>query len=490
MPLDPVFCGILPVLRVRGNPATLHENLMRRPPAVAELPAPRCAMGFRLAGKPAPAKHAAMNDEDEHPLRYALVNELHARPSPRLKAPCTAVYLAVKEPRDAANRDRARDVAHLAELCARHGAPRPDTSAGHYAAQLGRYQLRWESHTEFVTYAAFAPGLPPRPFDPSAGAVFPEDWQHHAPGKRVAAVMIQVDFLPEDPAEIMPRLREWFAADSLASVWVLEEAAVVAGDFRIDPDGWMRFAVFVKPGTQSGRIGRIVQRLTDLETYRAMSMLGLGGARHLTQQLNALDPQLNDILQGMSDESRPAEAVLHDLLTVSARLERSATQQGFRFGATAAYEAIVMDRVAALRESRFYGGQMLTEFMTRRYLPAMRTAKSAEKRLAQMLDRSERAGELLRTRVDVQRSAQNQELMMRMDQRADLQLRLQHTVEGLSVVAISYYAVGLLGYALYPVAHALHADKAVLVAGLTPVVIAAVWLAMRRIKARIHAGTH
>ncbi len=110
-----------------------------------------------------------MNDEDEHPQRYALVNELHARPSPRLSAPCTAVYLAIKEPRDAANRDRGRDVAHLAELCARHGAPRPDTSAGHYTAQLGRHQLRWESHTEFVTYAAFAPGLPPNPFDPSAG---------------------------------------------------------------------------------------------------------------------------------------------------------------------------------------------------------------------------------------------------------------------------------------------------------------------------------
>ena len=131
---------------------------------------------------------------------------------------------------------------------------------------------------------------------------------------------------------------------------------------------------------------------------------------------------------------------------------------------------------------------MLTEFMTRRYLPAMRTAKSAENRLATMLDRSERAGDLLRTRVDVWRGAQNQELMQRMDKRADLQLRLQHTVEGLSVVAISYYAVGLAGYALYPLASALGIDKAVLVAGLTPIVIGGVWLAMRRIKARLHDG--
>ncbi|AYF01455.1 DUF3422 domain-containing protein [Paracoccus yeei] len=427
-----------------------------------------------------------MKDDIDHPLRYELVHELHARPSPRLEAPCTAVFLAVKEPNDAANRDRLRDVEHLAELCARNGAPRPDPQAGHYAARLGRCKLRWESHTEFVTYAAFSRGLPPRAFDPAVGEVFPADWQARAPGKRLAAVMIHVDHLPDDPRAILPRLEEWFAADSLASVWVLDQSAVVAGDFRIDPAGWMRFAVFVRPGTGSGRIGRIVQRLLDLETYRAMSMLGLGRARELTHQLNALDPLLSDIVQGMAEDDRPAEAVLHDLLSVSARLESAAARHNFRFGATAAYEAIVMDRVASLRETRFLGGQMLTEFMARRYHPAMRTAKSAEKRLVTMLDRAERAGELLRTRVDVWRGAQNQELMERMDRRAELQLRLQHTVEGLSVVAISYYAVGLLGYALYPLAHAAGLDKAVMVAALTPLVVIGVWLAMRRIKAGLH----
>ena len=166
------------------------------------------------------------------------------------------------------------------------------------------------------------------------------------------------------------------------------------------------------------------------------------------------------------------------------------TDVGKAFGATAAYEAIVQDRVAALRETRFMGGQMLTEFMSRRYHPAMRTAKSAERRLNAMLARSERAGELLRTRVDVWRGAQNQALLQRMDSRADLQLRLQHTVEGLSVVAISYYAVGLGGYLLSPLAYAAGIDKSVLIAGLTPVVVICVWLAMRRIKARLHDGQH
>lgn len=427
-----------------------------------------------------------MNPATEHPLRYALVNELHARPSPRITAPATAVFVAFKEPRDAANRDRGHDLAHLGELVSRHGGPRPDPEDSHYQGQLGRHELKWESHTEFVTYMAMTPGLPIRPFDPSAAAIFPDAWQHAAPGKRVAAVMIQVDLLPDDPAEALARIDGWFARDSLAAIWVLDETAMVAGDFRIDADGWMRFAIFVRPGTSEGRVGRLVHRLVELETYRAMSMLGLGRARGLGNRLNELEPRLTAILESMTDDAQPAEQLLHDLLAVSTELEAQAVLHSFRFGATSAYEAIVHDRIAALRETRFLDRQMLTEFMRRRYQPAMRTAKSAERRLATMLERTARAAELLRTRVDVERSAQNQKIMHRMDRRADMQLRLQHTVEGLSVVAISYYAVGLLGYALAPLAGRAGLDKTLVVAVLTPLTVLGVWWAMRRVRAQFH----
>ncbi|MDP5308057.1 DUF3422 family protein [Paracoccus spongiarum] len=426
-----------------------------------------------------------MGPATEHPLRYALVNELHARPSPRLKAPATCVFVAFKEPRDAASRDRQRDVDHLTELTNRHGGQRPDADDSHYQGTLGRHALKWESHTEFVTYMATTPGLPIRPFDPSAAAIFPEEWQMHAPGKRVAAVMVQIDRLPDDPEKALDRMGDWFARDSLTAVWVLEEAAMIAGDFRIDADGWMRFALFVRADVGEGRIGRIVHRIVELETYRAMSMLGLGRARSLSRRLNEVEPRLSAIVDGMTDDHRPADTVLHELLSVSAELEAQAVQHSFRFGATRAYEAIVMDRINALRETRFYGRQMLTEFMRRRYQPAMRTVASNEARLKAMLERAARAGELLRTRVDVERSAQNQSLLERMDRRADLQLRLQHTVEGLSVVAISYYAVGLLSYALYPLAAAAGIDKAYLIAAATPVAVLLVWGAMRQVRKRL-----
>lgn len=431
-----------------------------------------------------------MTPETDHPMRYALVNELHARPSPRLRAPSTAVFLAFKEPRDAANRDRARDQAHLAELVTRHGGQRPDPDESHYQGKLGRHDLKWESHTEFVTYMAMTPGLPPRPFDPSAAAIFPDPWQDHAPGRRVAAVMVQIDLMPEDPTEVLDRISGWFARDSLAAVWVLDKTAVIASDFRIDPDGWMRFAAFVRPDVSEGRIGRLVHRLVELETYRAVSMLGLSRARDLSTRLNALELRLSALVDSMADGARPAEDVLHDLLPIATELEAQATQHSFRFGATRAYQAIVADRIEVLRESRFLQCQMLTEFMRRRYLPAMRTAQSAEARLKAVMERATRTGELLRTRVEVERSAQNQKIMERMDRRADLQLRLQHTVEGLSVVAISYYAVGLLGYAMAPLAARAGLDKTILIAVLTPLTVLVAWWGMRRVRQSLHRDGH
>ncbi|MFN6924239.1 MAG: DUF3422 family protein [Tabrizicola sp.] len=422
----------------------------------------------------------------DHPLRYATVNELHARPFPALEVPSTAVYVAIKEPVQAHNRDRARDLAHLMELLDRHGSAHPQPGATHFQGPIGRAELKWESHTEFVTYTAFSRGLAKRPFDPADAEILPEDWLARAPGKRLTSVLIRVAPMPASDEELLAQVDDWFVPESLAVSRVVDGAAVIAGDFRIDPAGHMRFAVFVKEGTGPRRVGRIVQRLCEIETYRAMSMLGLMRSRDLTARLNALDPRLSALVSGLDNAEPAPEAALHDLLTISAELESLAVQFSFRFGATAAYEAIVNQRIEVLREQRLQGRQTFAEFMMRRYDPAMRTVKSAEGRLKAMADRAQRAAELLQTRVDVERSAQNQKLLESMDRRADLQLRLQRTVEGLSTVAISYYAVNLLAYLLEPLAHRFHISHGVLLAGLVPVVVLGVWLMVRRIRNHLH----
>lgn len=420
----------------------------------------------------------------DHELRYALANELHARPFPALTAPCFAAYLAIKRPADAANRDRAADVAHLHTLLDRYGAAHPAPGDNHFFSEIGKYRLKWEQHNEFVTYTIFGDGVAERPYDPGVFEVFPDDWLAQAPGVRITSALIRVEEMP-DEAEMRRKIDSWFVPESLAATQVLDGAAVVAGDFRIDEGGHMRFAVFAGPGITERRAGRIVQRLAEIETYKAMSMLGLARARAVQGRLGEIEDELSALVGQLGASGTGHEAELGELLALSAELERLHAQTSFRFGATRAYEAIVTDRIRVLRESRWDGRQTLHEFMMRRYDPAMRTVKSVERQLGDMAARATRAGELLRTRVDVERSAQNQKLLESMDRRADLQLRLQETVEGLSVVAISYYAVSLLAYLTEPLAYHFHLDKAWAKAALVIPVFLVVLLMGRAVKKRL-----
>lgn len=421
-----------------------------------------------------------MASKTDHPLRYKLNAELHARPFPALKPPCTAVFLAVKTGTEPA--DRAADLAHLTALLDHYGAPKPEAGATHYFGEMGQYKLKWEQHTEFATYTVFIDKLSARPFDPAEFEVFPTAWQNAIPEARMTSALLRIMPQPSDTNEITNSLADWFVAESLAVADVLDTAAIVASDFRIDPAGHMRFAVFVKPDTGKRRVGRIVQRLCEIETYKTMSMLGFATVRDFGAELNALDTQLRSLTDAMRGTTAKVEETLHELLDVSVALEQLTARTSYRFAATAAYQALVDQRIEALREARFDGLQGFGEFMMRRYQPAMRTVQSTKARLEAMSARSVRAADLLRTRVDVERSAQNQEILASMDRRSDLQLRLQRTVEGLSVVAVSYYAVSLASYLLYPVGGPLGISKGVLTALITLPVVLSVWWFLRRLR--------
>lgn len=426
-----------------------------------------------------------MTQIQDHPLRYQLTNELHARPFPVMEAPTTVAYLAIKPAQGGEHRDPMLDWQHLIALLERHGATLPQPGATHHTAQIGRHMLKWEQHTEFVSYTAYSNGVSARAFDPVDFEVFPADWLAEAPGLRITSAMIRVAAAPQS-AELKPLLHDWFVPESLAVSQVLDGSALVGGDFRIDPAGHMRFAVFPQAATGSRRIGRIVQRLCEIETYRAMAMLGLACARELTPSLSQQESQLSQMTAEMTSGKLPAEQTLTRLLAVSAELEAMGARVAFRMAATGAYDALVGQRISLLREERYKGFQTLAEFMLRRFEPAMRTVKSSERRLEKLAERARRAGELLRTQVDVDRSAQNQALLASMDRRADLALRLQHTVEGLSVVAISYYAVSLASYALYPLTGLLGLSKWELSAFVTLPVVLLVWMAVRRIRKKLH----
>lgn len=419
----------------------------------------------------------------DHPMRLRLANELHARPFPSFHAPATVAFLAIKKEEQAAGRDRIEDLETLKALLDRYAAPHPEPGATHYSGALGRHNLKWEQHTEFVTYTIFCEGNSDRPFDPSEFEVFPDDWLSAVPGTRVTSALIRVE-PPQPVAEIRDKIKEWFVPESLAASYAIDRSAVVAGDFRIDPAGHLRFAIFADETCGPGRIGRITQRLCEIETYKAMSMLGFFRAQTMSARTGELERELTRLMDEMSHQDQ-AERTLDSLLAISQELEASIAHSSYRFGATKAYAAIVKQRIEVMRDEPFQARQTFGEFMNRRFDPAMRTIEAFQVRLAQLADRSIRASELLRTKVDVARSDQNQKLLASMDRRADLALRLQETVEGLSVVAVSYYTVSLASYLFAPWAERLGISKTEMTAGLTIPTVLLVWWMIRRIKSRI-----
>jgi uncharacterized membrane-anchored protein len=300
--------------------------------------------------------------------------------------------------------------------------------------------------------------------------------------------MVRVESTP--PEELGGRVDELyrhFVPESLAISRVLDGDAVIAADFRLDENGHARFAVLAVPSIGGRRLGRIVQRLLEIETYKAMAMLTLPQARMVATAVARLDRELSDIVATMAAGTGEETETLDLLLKMAAEIEFLSSSTAFRFGAAGAYEAIVNQRIQVLREERIGGRQLFEEFMMRRFDPAMRTCRSAKQRLDELSARAERAANLLRTRVDVENQQQSQATLRAMDRRAALQLRLQETVEGLSVVAISYYAVNLAAGLVAPLTERFALGKSLVLALLTPLVVLAVWLFVRRIRARIAA---
>lgn len=375
-----------------------------------------------------------------HPQRLALANEVHARPPASLTTPEHVSYLALlmdESQREA--EDRA--LAALGKLL-NLALPAPDT--GHLIVDAGTFRFKWERHTEFSSYTFFRPAMPSDGADATALDAVPPEWVAELPGRLIAAAHVSVRRpLPTEPGSI---LDQRIFADAVVGAEISEGAGWVFTDFRVGGDGFLRFLLLDQ--ALSGRqAGRTVQRLVEIETYRTVALLGFPVAKGVAAFLNRAEEELAQLTQRMSraDPSQDT-ALLDDLTRLAAQVEQSLATSAYRFGASQAYYDLVRRRVADLREQRIAGIQTIEEFMARRLAPAMATCAAIARRQEELSARIARASQFLRTRVDIELAEQNQELLVQMNRRAKLQLRLQQTVESISIVAMTYYAAGLVGY--------------------------------------------
>lgn len=420
-----------------------------------------------------------------HPLRAAVLRELHARPFVPLETPRRVLHAAFLLDGAGAKADREA----MAALCAARGVPGPAPGAKQHHVSFGGAGLRWESHAEFCTYTWDLPAsaLPPGalPFQPAAVLLASPFGEVPQPGPLLVAVDLHL--LPDTAEDF--GLDKVFDRAALARSDVNDHAAEIASDFMADPSGYVRILVRDR-GLTPAAAGALLQRLLEVETYRTLALLGLPEAQRLSPLIGRIESRLAGAALDMTTTEglNANNALLDELVALAAELEAGATAALFRFGASRAYLEIVKLRLASLGEAAVPGFPTWQQFLDRRMAPAMRTCFAVEERQDKIARKLANAADLLRTRVNVELEQQNRDLLTSMNERTRLQLRLQRTVEGLSVAAISYYVVSLVHYLAeglhqsgFDVRYAVPVNVGLVTAVSVPLVVLWVWWVVRRI---------
>ncbi len=321
------------------------------------------------------------------------------------------------------------------------------------------------------------------PFKKAAIATVPEEWLSAFPGDVIAALHIAAQTVPEMQTDA-GKVRGFFDNNTLVGGLLTDGQACWWTDFIVHVDGFSRFLTQGRD-LRATTLGRISQRIAEMETYRMMAMLALPCAQTARPQVSDAESRLSAILQGLADPTTDLNEreLLKGLTDLSAQSERIAGDITYRFSASRAYAQIVRQRVRSLREGRIAGVQPAGDFLLTRFEPAMETCENLARRLEALGGRVARASNLLRTRVDVALEEQNRDLLHSMDRRARMRLGLKETVEGLSVAAITYYVVSLIIY-LAQGAEELGSPINPYLAGMIslPFVAGIIWYGVRRVR--------
>lgn len=381
----------------------------------------------------------------QHPQRVLLHNEIHARPAEVIQAPLAITHVVMLT--DAAQREASRE--HVAALLRNHHQPLPDEGTTHVLIDLGAFRLRWEQHTEFVAWTFATPMEQASVTDvrepETAIDEVPREWLSALPGQCLSSMHLWV--LNAQKVEVQHLVRHMLQTDTLVGSGVAGDSAHLYTDFAIHADGFSRMLLLADENLSPRRLGRLVQRVLEIETYRMAALLGLPAARKAAAVLATAERELAELANAIRDADRDTEPALLDRLTrLAGQVESEYAATHSRFSASSAYFELVERRIQELQESRVDGIQTIREFMDRRLSPARATCEWATRRQNALSERVSRVSSLLRTRVEIEQQQSSQQLLGTMNDRQGMQLKLQSTVEGLSVAAITYYITGLISY--------------------------------------------
>jgi len=408
---------------------------------------------------------------NEHPLRRQVVGEMHLRRWPAIAAPAQIVQVL----RLVSPEERAGQRAMLDRWLSQSDNPR------HAEGELGPgLSFVWEQHSEACGITLF---MQEPHADPSEALA----WIEEFPGQTMRATRIHIVENQAQARAILPAMG--FVGSDLISCLIGASGVRLWSDFRIGDDG-LGMALVSANGAAAADLARLLQRFQELGNYRNLALMGLPVAQAYWPRLEAAEAALRELAADVANPATSDDALLERVSALSLDLMSLATETNYRMSATDAYARLVEERLAGLMPRAIPGYPGLEDFTQRRLLPAIRTAQAYARRLEDMSGRAAHFTALLRTRVETRIENQNGRLLRSMERSSSLQLRLQQLVEGLSVVALSYYGISLIGYMLKAAEHRFaQFPAAEIMGGMVPMVVIAMWLGLHRMKARV-LGQH
>ncbi|MBA4759991.1 DUF3422 domain-containing protein [Sphingosinicella sp.] len=415
----------------------------------------------------------------EHPQRPEIVGEMHLRRFPAFELPAQVIQL-VRTVDQSQSSDEQLSLAALPDLCGITGERHRE---GRWSSDV---RASWERHSEASTITvtmtgAVAQRIGWRRPDSIDGAAALE-WAETAPGYVIRATRIIVVASDEAAGPFVETAD--FTQSHLVSCHVADGARIWS-DFRIHKDGYGRIVIAAN-GLPPVELASCVQRLQELGNYRNLALLGLPVARTTWARLDEIERALAETGQALLNGDQRDDDLLTALTTHSEELLSITAETEFRMSATAAYAVIVADRLRELKAQPVKGFQSLTDFTSRRFNPAKRTCAAVSQRLALLNGRAGQFTSLLRTRIETNIENQNGRLLASMDRSIRMQLRLQHLVEGLSAVAISYYLLGLITYPIKAAEHVWGGFSPTSLLGVAaPLIVLAVWVALQIMRQRL-----
>ena len=432
-------------------------------------------------------------------------DELHARPYIKLGNNLRTFHFAylIKE------NDEKKSWNYLDKFLRKFNFQKlPNEVSKYWVAEGKDLTVRYECHTEFISLTLIYPNKienknKPKLFDENFLNLLPIDFLENFPGDHFLSTWIEMapsnfNFKPID-------IEEFFYHDNFAGSNVAEDGANVFMSFKSDRTDFLGSGfrrVFIQnKNLRTRRTGRLLQRIVELETYQVLSLLGLPQVRQETLNLSNLEKQITEITKSVSKTAKKNlnkksiaypdyQKDLNELSYVVAKIEEIDSSSNYRLSATAAYYKLVEQRIQDLREERLESFQTNYEFLSRRLQPAIRTTEAFSRRLESLAIRAQRADNLVRTQIEMGVQIQNKNLLESMELRARAQLRLQETVESLSIVAITYYIVGLLSTLVDPINFdKFFISKTVFLALCVPIILALIWYIAKMVRKKINKIT-